>query len=84
MCSSKRSLFLRRLKFWVSRLPSLLVSSGRRLPGPSWLGADVFLLRGMGDINWGCTGTMEGTSPNLLGEVDFKWAVVRGHWFCDG
>ena len=42
MGSSKRSLFLRRLKFWVSRLPPLLVSSGRRLPGPSWLGADVF------------------------------------------
>ena len=23
-------------------------------------------------------------SPNLLGEMDFKWAVVRGHCFCEG
>ena len=39
---------------------------------------------GDGYINWGCTSTMEGISPNLLGEMDFKWAVVRGHCFCEG
>ena len=33
---------------------------------------------GHGDINWGCTSTMEGISPNLLREMDFKWAVVIG------
>ena len=32
-------------------------------------------------INWECTSTTEGISPNLLGEIGFKWSVVRGHRF---
>ena len=40
-----------------------------------------FDLGGMGDINWGYTGTMEWISSNLLGEMDFRWKVVRGHCF---
>ena len=32
-------------------------------------------------INWGCSSTMEGISPNLLGKKDFICRVLRGHCF---
>ena len=41
----------------------------------------VFFNCGHGDINSGCASTMEGISPNLVGEMDVQWRVVRGHCF---
>ena len=70
--------------FWASILPSFFVFFCRWLPRPCWLEADVFLIGGMWAVIWWCTSTMERISPNLLGEIGFKWTVVRDHCVCDG
>ena len=67
------------LKFWDSILFSLFVLVSGYLDLVLW--KRVFFNWGQGHINSGCASTMEGISPNLLGEMDFKWRVVRGHCF---
>ena len=58
---------------------SLFLSVGGYLDLGPW--KLVFFNCGHGGINSRCASTMEGISPNLLGEMDFRWKVVRGHCF---
>ena len=81
MESSKRSLFCvmaKALGFYTAMF-SLFLLVGGYLDLVLW--KLVFFNWGQGHINSGCASTMEGISPNLLGEMDFKWRVVRGHCF---
>ena len=79
MESSKRSLLCVVAKFlgFYTAMFSLFLLVGGYLDLVLW--KLVFFNCGHGDIISGCASTMEGTSPNLLGEMDFKWRVVRGH-----
>ena len=81
MESSKRSLFCvmaKALRFYTA-MCSLFLLVGGYLDLVLW--KLVFFNWGQGHINSGCASTMEGISPNLLGEMDFTWRVVRGHCF---
>ena len=81
MESSKRSLFcvMAKVLGFYTAMFSLFLLVGGYLDLVLW--KLVFFNWGQGHINPGCASTMEGISPNLLGEMDFKWRVVRGHCF---
>ena len=77
------SFFLSLARGYLNRLPGKLILCfyWQRSIWIFLLASWGFLIGGHGDINWGCTSTMQGISPNLLGEMDFRWKVVRGHCF---
>ena len=81
MESSNRSLFsvISKSFGFYTAMFSLFLSVGGYLDLGPW--KLVFFNCGHGDINSRCASTMEGISPNLLGEMDFRWRVVRGHCF---
>ena len=81
MESSKRSLFsvISKVLGFYTAMISLFLLVGGYLDLVLW--KLVFFNFGHGDINSRCASTMEGIPPNLLGEMDFRWRVVRGHCF---